>query len=201
MPGFHNSFAIHGEGVQTILHNSEAPDCYREFEKDEPYYGMVDLPADNYAIKGQVHMSIQELLASFGDKDYVYGRVYNNYQHGLDLHLFKRGSHVGGYYRLKMPAVMPDYLPPLRDGENYPRPTDWWAATGKDYVHDIPADYGARSVRPMDLRLTVMGAQPIADGNATAPIIEIDDGGAIEIEAPIDEVVAEDEPMTGEAEE
>ena len=163
MPGYHVSLAITGMGSTSELYVSERPGHYRRWYKRQPYVGFPDLPADDYVRNGQVVMSIQELLVTFGDKDYAYGSVYQNYDGGLDLHLFKRGAVMGGCYRLILPAEMPDYAEPLQEGDIYPRPIDWWLATRKLYSHEVPADYVNRTVRAGELRLAVREAQPMHD--------------------------------------
>ena len=108
--------------------------------------GMIDLPADDYTEVEVVTISIEDLLLSFEAKhchDYLWFRVMNNYDGGLDMHLFKRGAADGGFYKLQMPETMPEHLPAIDEaaGEVYPRPTDWWVAIKKDYQWHVAADY------------------------------------------------------------
>ena len=138
MPGYHVRFALFEFRGGQMLYVSTRPGHYAIWRSDAPLYGL-DLPITGFRFVRYWAGADDELclLAASKDANYYAGRIYGNYDGGLDLHLSRAGGDVH-FYRLVMPAAPPAGV--SIDGAGlWPQPVHWFYATGK--VWQCPVSY------------------------------------------------------------
>lgn len=143
MPGHFVSFGTYAENHQCVHLSSFARGCYHEFCWCRAPMAF-DLPMDTLTRRGGVqYMSHEEMVAIVERYAVHYhGRVYRNYQHGLDCYIkFAADAHIYKYQLIMPPISTAAGADPE---DPYPSPIQYYLATGKVLeARYTPAEWAA----------------------------------------------------------
>ena len=164
MPGHFVSFGTYADNNGAVHPSSFARGCYHEFNWDRSPIAL-DLPMDSLTRHGGAHYMSHDEMVAIVERYAVHyhGRVYRNYEHGLDCYItFAADQHIYKY-KLIMPSI--STTAGADPDDPYPSPIQYYLTTGKVLeARYTPAEWAAMD---LDVAADAMPSEDAPDADDT----------------------------------
>ena len=143
MPGHFCSFGSYSADDMAVHLSSFAVASYLEYDWERSPMAF-DLPMNSLGRRDSVRYMSHEAMVDLveGYAIHYHGRVFRNYDHGLDAYLKFAGDKHIYKYRLTMPAIATSAG--LSEDDPYPSPVQYYLATGKIFeARHTPEEWAA----------------------------------------------------------